>query len=453
VLPLRDLSPDAGSFTGDGMTESLITELGRIRALRVISHQSVLRFRDSPLGLREIGEKLGVDAIIEGSVLEVGGRVRITVQLVRVEPEEHLWADAFDADAEDVLSVHRDVARAVARSTFAALSVDEERELAHRERVDPAAYEAFLQGWMKHASILPDEMVKAKMLYERAIALDPTFAPPRANLATMTFALLCTGELSMDAVPAMLEAVDHAIALDPTSALGYGTRGLTRMTTHDWRGAEEDLLRAVALAPNSAQLHTHLVMFLTGMGRFGEAAQAAQRARHLDPLAPHAHWIGAWANHYAGRPREAVHQLQHVLDLFPDHAMAWIFLAKCHYQLGDREETIRASQRSRALLGENPMALAYIAHMLAQVGARDDAEQAKARFDEQRRVRGFHLCFYAAVALCGLGRTEEALDELDQIDAAASANGWLLPVDPLLDPLRNQRRFKAVLQRIGLSER
>lgn len=454
VLPLHSLgADDMRAYSADGMTEALVMELGRIRSLRVISLQSVLQFKGSRQPLRDIARLLGVEALVEGSVLEAGGRVRITAQLVRADPEEHLWADAFEADARDVISVHRDVARAIGSAVAAALSTEEERQLRSAQPVNPAAYHAHLQGWIRHATLLPGEMAQAIPLYMKAVSLDPSFAPPRAHLAQTHFVLLSMGELRVEEnVAAMREAADLAVTLDPTLAVGYASQGLARMAMHDWTSAEERLRLAVTMAPSLAIAHGNLCAFLTGMARFDEGAQAAERARRLDPLAPYANWLGGWCLHYARRAEESIRDHRRVLELFPEYPLAWIFIAKSHYQLGDRRATVEACRRSLDLLPENPMTLAYVTHMLAGIGERAMAQGAMDRLEHQRTVRGTIAPYYDAIALCGLGRREEALARLDEIRSDASTTGWLLKVDPLLDPLRDDRRFDAVLQRVGLAD-
>lgn len=454
VLPLQRLGSESGAYSTAGMTEALVAELGRIRSLRVISHQSVLRFQDSRLPLREIAAELGVDALVEGTVLEAGGRVRVTAQLVRADPEELLWADAFEGDAQDVMAVHRDVARAVARAVSAALSDDEVRELARESRVDPAAYDAYLRGWQKHATVLPSEMAKALPLYQEAIRHDPTFAPPRASLVDIYFLLLAMGEIPIEGnVDRVLESAERALALDPHSARGHSARGLARMLCHDWSGAEESLVRATVLGPSLALGHAHLAGFLTGMRRFDEAAEAAERTRRLDPLAPYAHWMVGWTLHYARRAEDAVQAFEKTLELFPDHPTAWVFKAKSCYQLGDRPATLHACERALQLMPESPMCLAYVAHIQARLGESDDAEGVWRRFEEVGEAHGYTDPYYAAVALAGLGREEEAVERLDGIGGDASGWGWLLLVDPLLDPLREDSRFEAVVERVGLKSR
>lgn len=454
VLPLQRLGSESDAYSTAGMTEALVAELGRIRSLRVISHQSVLRFQDSRLPLREIASKLGVDALVEGSVLEAGGRVRVTAQLVRADPEEHLWADAFEADAQDVMAVHRDVARAVAQAVSAALSEEEERELARESKVNPAAFDAYLRGWQKHATVLPSEMAKALPLYQEAIRHDPTFAPPRASLVDIYFVLLSMGEIpSEENLDRVLESAELAVALDPHSARGHSARGLARMLRHDWSGAEESLVHATVLGPSLALAHAHLAAFLTGMRRFDEAAEAAERTRRLDPLAPYAHWMVGWTLHYARRADDSVQALEKTLEIFPDFPTAWTFLAKSRYQLGQSKGTLHACERALQLMPESPMCLAYVAHIQARLGEPGAAERAWKRFLGVGEARGYTDPYYAAVGLAGLGREEEAFERLRRVRGDASSWGWLLAVDPLLDPLRPDPRFDAVMERVGLRSR
>lgn len=452
VLPLRDGGADeTRAYSVEGMTEALVTELGRIRSLRVISYQSVRRFRQSQLTLREIAQALGVDALVEGSVLEAGGRVRVTAQLVRAEPEQHLWADAFEADAHDVISVHRDIARAVASSVAAAITAEDERLLAEPEQINPSAYHAYLQGWIRHATLLPTELAAAIPLYLEAIRLDPEFAPPRANLCLTQFSLLNMGELPLEeTLDDIRRAARIVMKLDAGLAMTWTAQAALRIVEHDWAGAEESFRRAISIGPNESQTFTGFAYLLVGLGRSDEALEAAEQARRLDPLAPFANWIIACCLHYARRSDEAIRQLHRVLELFAEYPLAWIFLAKCHHQLGNRGATIEACHRSLQMLPENPMTLAYTTHMLAQAGEPETAEHVMERFEQQRRRRGFAAPFYTASALCGLGRIDEALHELDRIDTGASTTGCLLAVDPLLDPLRARPAFLDLLRRLGL---
>jgi TolB-like protein len=359
VLPLLALSPDeGGTYSAEGMTEALVMELARIRSLRVISHQSVRQFRGSHVPLDHIARILGVDALVEGSVLEAGGRVRVTAQLVRAQPEEHLWADAFERDARDVISVHRDVARSIAATVATVLTADEERHLESSQPVHPGAYHACLQGWMKHATLVPAEMARALSLYLEAIALDSDFALARANFSVLLFNLIVMGELPLEPHLAQLrEAAGIAMDLDPSLALAHVAQGAERLFAHDWPATEECLGRAIAMTPNLAVGQAVRTVFLTGMARFEEAFEAAERARHLDPLAPYANWLRGWSLHYARRPEESIAEQDRVLELFADYPLARIFLAKCYFQMGDRKRTIVACRRSLDLMPENPMTL------------------------------------------------------------------------------------------------
>jgi serine/threonine-protein kinase len=305
---------------------------------------------------------------------------------------------------------------------------------------------------MKHVTLLPDELAQALPLYLEAIALDPTFALARANLAVMLFDLIIMGELPLEGkLEALKEAAAMAVTHDPALALGQVALGAERLLTHDWPGADECLRQMESVAPNLPIGQAIRTVYLTGMARFEEGHDAALRTRRLDPLAPYAHWLVGWSLHYARRPIDSIRELHRVLELFADYPLAWIFLAKCHFQLGDSARTLDACRRSLALMPENPMTLGYVAHMLAGIGHRSEAEGVMTTLDAHRTSRGYVAPYYRAAALCGLDRMDDALVELERLRPDASTTGVLLGVDPLLDPLRGEPRFDAVLRRTGLA--
>src|SRR5437764_3812659 len=288
VLPLKSLSGDSGQdYFADGMTEALITELGKISALQVLSHQSVSGYRQTAKPLPEIARELKVDALIEGTVLHSGNRVRITTNLVQAAPERHLWAQSYEFDGQDVLAVQGAVARYVASRIRIKVTAQEQARLTSSRRVDPEAYEAYLLGrayWCNGST--PGNGKRAREYFEKAIQKDPGYAPAYASLAELSLRARMSPPTPPEARSEARRWAATALQLDDTLAEAHNALARALQQEWDWAGAEREYRRAIDLNPNYAVARTWYTMYLYGMQRFDEAMVQARRAQQLDPGSP-----------------------------------------------------------------------------------------------------------------------------------------------------------------------
>jgi TolB-like protein/tetratricopeptide (TPR) repeat protein len=288
VLPLDNMSQDEGQeYFADGMTEALISELAQIRALRVISRTSVMRFKNTTQSIPEIAELLGVSTIIEGSVTQVGGRVRVTAQLIDAKTDEHLWAQSYARDMSDVLALQSEVARAIANEVKVELTPDETERLASSSSVDPRAYDLYMRGryhWNRRTS--PD-LRRALELFQQAVDIQPDWAFGYAALAETHAVMAGWGTLPAgEAYPRVREFAGKALELDPSLGSAWAClAGTAESWDWNWDKAEENYRKAIELEPNNATSHQWYANFLSAHGRFDEAIEQADLAEKLDPLA------------------------------------------------------------------------------------------------------------------------------------------------------------------------
>ena len=457
VLPLDNLreEPDRAYFV-EGLTEALTGELARIEGLRVISRQSVLRFRDSERPLSDIGETLGVDAVVEGSVLRVGDRVRLTLQLVKVDPEEHLWADAFERDLTDVLALQRDVARAVAKCVEGALAPDDPGAdaggRAHSRRTDLEAYDAFLEGIAHATRQRPEDLMPAIERFREAAELDPGFGEPAAWIAVCYANALTSGLASPDdARDPMRDAARRAMELDAELSPAHLAHALTlQLFDRDWPGALEAYGRAIRTPGGTVHTPWHgwLTMFLIAQGRFEEGLSRAREELERDPIGPTGFVLG-WALHKTRRFEASVERLEWTLRMWPDYVPILPFLAGSCLFAGRRDEAVEGARRVVEIAPRFQTGLAYAAATLARAGEGEEAVALTERLEEMRGdsyVDPFNL----AVVRAGLGERDAALDELERLVEEGSPQSWAIPPEPFFDPLRDEPRFDAVLDRLEL---
>jgi TolB-like protein/Tfp pilus assembly protein PilF len=462
VLPLKNLSADPEQeFFAAGMTEALITELGKIGTLDVISHQSMLAYRGATKSLPQIGRELNVKTVLEGTVLRSGDRVRITANLVQALPERHLWADSFEFDHRDVLVVQERVAREVARHIRAKLTAADRAPAAASRPVDPEAHEAYLLGRTYLYNVrVRDNATRAKECFERAIAKDPSYAPPYASLAELHILTGGAGTLAHlgDGHPAVsLHArtlSEKALELDETLADAHKALAMVKQVEWDWTGAEQEYRRAIELNPSYAGAHIAYAMHLYGMQRFEEAAGHAKRAQQLDPAAPYINtWAGA-AYFFAGRENEATAALQTALELEPSFSDASLVLARNHVAKGRHQQAVLVLEKALALHATDPAIVAALAHAHARAGDRGKALQL---VEQLKRTssgpRGSFPTFGFIWAYAGLGNRDEAFAWLEKAYEERRRRLVWLNVDPLLAPLRTDPRFTDLVRRLGLPAR
>ncbi|MDX1673224.1 MAG: BTAD domain-containing putative transcriptional regulator [Longimicrobiales bacterium] len=457
VLPLTDLrdEPDRVYFA-DGMTEALIGELARISPLRVISRQSVLGFKGSERPLVEIGDALGVDAVLEGSVLRVKNRVRLSLQLLRVDPEEHLWAEAFERDLGDVLALQRDVARAVAEQVEGVVtSPDGDTVSWRRERprtVDPAAYDSFLRGVAQLARQRPEDFAPAIASLREAVEHDPEFGEPLAWIALAYANMVTAGLVSPDELDApMRDAARRAMELDDRQSPAHLAQALTlQLFERDWKGAHEAYRRA-AEAPGGT-VHepwkSWLVMFLVGQGRFEEALELARSELRRDPIGPTAFLMG-WAFHKARRFEDSIERLEWVHETWPDYPIAVPFLAASRLFAGRIDEAVEAARHAVNSAPRFQTGLAYGAAVFGRAGEVEEARRLADRVS-QPGPDVYVDPFNVAVARAGLGDQDGALEALDRLVEEGSPQSWIVAPEPFFDPLRDDQRFDVVLERLDL---
>jgi TolB-like protein/DNA-binding winged helix-turn-helix (wHTH) protein/Tfp pilus assembly protein PilF len=452
VLPLESLSGDASQdYFADGMTDELISDLGQISALRVISRTSVLVYKHARKPLPQIARELNVDAVVEGTVLRSGDRVRITAQLIEASTDKHLWSRSYDGELRDTLTLQNNVARAIADQIRINLNPQEQAALKKVAVVDPDAYESYLKGryfWNKRTA---DGLSKAIDYFNEAIKRKQDYAQAYAGLAD-SYALAGDWKYGLlapkEAYPKAKAAANKAIALDDT--LGEAHISLAFCLENfdwDWESAGREFTRGIELSPRYPIGHEWYGWHLAALGRHGEAIAEVERAASLDPLSPS---IGADLAEellVAHRFDEAIKQIRMTIVLDPFFAPAHYVLGQALVQKHNYNEAIAELQKAIELSPGSTAFTANLAYAYAVSGMRDEAAK-KLNDMKNRSPQAFSNAPEIAMVYVGLGQKKQAMAWLEK-GYAERFSPWVL-MRPCFDPLRSDPGFEDLVRRIGL---
>jgi TolB-like protein/Flp pilus assembly protein TadD len=452
VLPLEDHScGPRQEYFADGMTEALITSLAQIKALRVISRTSAMQYKGARKSLPQIARELKVDAVIEGSVLRSGDRVRIAAQLIDAANDEHLWADSYERDFRDILALQSDIATQVANEVRIILTPEEKARLGGSRQVDPGAHELYLKAryhWNKRNE---DSVRKALNYFQEAIDRDPTFARGYVGLADCYNILGYYNALPPNEVyPKARAAARQAMALDASLAEPHASLGVVKRDFEwDWCGAQAEFERSIELNPGYVEAHHWRSTLLRMLGRHEEALVEKKRALAMDPLSVVINTDLARMFYFNREYDRAIEQFRAALDLDPSFSSAHLWLAQAYEQKGLFDEAIFELQTGKRLSGADTYALARWGHGYAIAGKRDDARQVLVELNEVAKEK-YVSPYDLAMIRAGLQEKEEAFRLLHE--AFEQRSLWLgyLQVEPQWDPLRSDRRVHDLVQSIGL---
>ncbi|PYP78142.1 MAG: hypothetical protein DMD35_12635 [Gemmatimonadetes bacterium] len=451
VLPFRNLSADPeNEYFADGITEDVIAHLSKISALKVISRNSVMQFKNRSQSLREIGATLGATALLDGSVRRAGSRVRIVAQLVDGQSDRHLWVETYDRQLDDIFAIQTDVALHIADALEAELSRDEQARVRKEPTHDLQAYQLFLHGRQEYIKYTPESIESSIDYFDRAVSRDPTFALALANLSMSYIELAEHGAMAPTlAHPRAESAVVEALRIDPELGAAHCTRGhLRTVREFDWTGAERDFKRALELSPSYADAYDLYGRLCSAQERFDEALTLLRRAQELDPLA---HRIDiATTLIRAGRYDEAIVRARDATDVDPGHARAWATLGWALFLAGQRVNGLASLERAVAVAPDSTLWLSQLAEAYGLNG-----EKGKAR-DILRQVKELSRTTYVSpyqyvYVYTGLGEYDRALDFLDRAVAERGGPAYAIKGSFLLKPLREHPRFQALLRSMGLA--
>lgn len=450
VLPLSNLSGDPGQeYFADGMTETLIADLAKLRALRIISRTSVMRYKGSTKSLPEIAEELQVDGVVEGSVLRVGPRVRITAQLIHAGTDMHLWAESYERDLQDVLVLQSEVARAIAREIQVAVTPEESKRLASVRPVNPEAYEAYLKGRFYWYKLTREHLDTALEYFQLALQKDPSYAPAYVGIAYTWLSRTDTGAIpAREAFPKVKEAVLKALELDDTLAEAHGVlAGVRRHFDWDWGGAEKEFQRALQLNPNSADIRFFYSDFLISMRRPQEAMAEMERALALDPLNFLYPCFLGWHYLYLGRYDDAVAQLQKTLRTEPDFTAVHLGLWGAFYKKQMDEGALAEAKKFFALLDDNEIA-ETLERGYAEAGYREAMRQAAEKL-VARSTSAYVPALRIARLYAHAGEKDRALELLEKAFQQHELPLVHLSVAWDWDNLRGEPRFRDLLRQMN----
>jgi serine/threonine protein kinase/tetratricopeptide (TPR) repeat protein len=449
VLPLENLSGDPSQeFFSDGMTEELISSLAQVRALRIMSRHSVMRYKGQHKSVPEIARELNVDAVVEGSVRRAGDRVRITAQLIDAATERHLWARSYERDMKEVLTLQGEVAAAIVEEIQVTVTPQEETRLRDNRTVNPEAYEAYLKGRYFIEQRTEQTLRVGLESLNEAIRLDPTLELAHVGVAD---AYNLMGFMSVlgprDAFPKAKAAAQRALELNPQSGEAYASLAYPTLW-YDWNLEESERLfrRAIDLHPRYSQAHLWFTNLLLATDRFDEADAEAQTARILDPHSNVAiafvGWHPYWQSHFA----EAYRALKKATDLIPNFGPVYYWMMLNCSRLGKHDEAMAAANRCLEALGRTPMVLGAMGMAHALAGR---AEEARAVLSELEGLASHRYVgrYFPAQVRVALSDFETALLDLEA--AIEEPVHWLamIHLDPSLAALRGHPRFEALHDR------
>jgi TolB-like protein/thioredoxin-like negative regulator of GroEL len=452
VLPFRNLSGDPSQdYLADGVTEALIGRLASIHDLRVISHTSVMRFKNPQVSVPEIAKSLGVDAIVEGSVTRDGTRIRVTAQLIRGATEGHFWSETYDRELRDAIAMESEIAQAIAEKVEVTVTGQEHQRLTAARPVSPEVYESYLKGRFvlnqgnSRASI--EESIED---FDSAIQQDPTFAPAYLGLAQAYSRLgeIFTGVPPSETRPRLIAAAQAALKLDPDLAEAHRLLADTLLEEWDWAQAKTEFKRALELAPNDAAVIANYAFWLSCQGRTDEAVTWIKRARELDPVAVTGTYVSSILFE-ARRYDEAIRESRSALAVQPDNAQTLWYLGFALMANNQAAEAVPVLEKALSLSEGSPGVAGALIRAYAHAGRRDDALRLLA--DLKRRSRTGYVPTGAFVhAYLGLGDYEQTFAALEQAYKEKSNILLYLKTLPYFDPIRSDPRFQDLVRRVGL---
>ena len=455
VLPLENLSGDPEQeYFADGMTDALIGELGQIHALRVISRTSVAQYRRAAKPVRQIAKELNVNTIVEGSVQRSANKVGISVRLIDATTDSQIWSHAYERDAQDVLSLQREVARHVAAEIRIHLSPSEQARLRHVASVDPHAYDACLKARFYLTSSRTEENLKrALQRFEECIAIDSNYASAYSGLAETYIAIADWGYLlPVQAIEHAKSSAMRALQLDSALAEGHAVlASINGFHNWDWAEAERAFVRAIQLNPSDSTTRSRHAQYLMVIGRHEASIAERQVARLLDPRAP-GRIVNLGISHYFARRYDAAIKIwQDALALEPKLPGAHYYLGRAYVQTGMYGEAIKELEIALRLFRDRPGNKAKLAYAYASAG---NGDRARRLLDELEATAKLQYVSPTDLAMVQsrLGRTDEAFRSLEKAYAMHDGELCYLQTAPEFDHLRSDRRLDALLRRLGLAQ-
>jgi TolB-like protein/Tfp pilus assembly protein PilF len=453
VLPLANFSGDPSQeYFADGMTDELITELANISGLSVISRTSVMQYKgERKETLPQIARALNVSMVIEGSVTRIGDQVRITVQLIDAPTDKHLWAKSYERESKDVLKLQANLASEIADQIKVELTPQERARLADAQSVNPEAHEAYLKGLYYGDQADPNSLLLAQNFFERAIEIDPSFAPAYSGMALVYSSGALIGPPS-EVMPLERSAAQKAVELDDNLAEAHYTLAIVKYEyDFDWVGSEREFRRALELNPNSSLAHLEYGLALAFQGRLDDGEVEARRAHQLDPFSVGNTIVLAYVLALRGNFDAARELCRKVGDLSPSLFLVHLGLGSIDVEAGKFSdaipELIAASKIYHATPITGLLGLAY-----AAAGQRDSAQKI---LDELNTLstQQYVSPFAVAEVYLGLGDRDRALEWLQKAYKAHSPFLLNIGVSRMFDPLRGDPRFIALVRKVGLHER
>ena len=447
VLPLENLSGDpAQEYFADGMTEAFISNLAQIRALKVISRTSVMRYKGVRRPLPEVARELNVDAVIEGSVQRSGGRVRVSAQLIYGATDSHLWAREYERDVTDVLKLESEVARAVAAEIRIQVTPQERERLASARSINPEAHEAYLLGRHYLTKANEQDRKRAIEYFEKAIQIAGDYAAAYAGLSTAWVQRgIFEAKDFNEAKPPARAAAFKAIGLDDQIAEAHtALANIKYEFDWDWEGADQEMRRALDLDPGSLDVHLDYGHLLMALGRHDEAIREGRNAEQLDPISSRTQSALGRFLYRARKYDEAVAHLERAVELEPRSLQAYARLAEVYAQVGRYNEAIGAFEKIRELARDTGNPQAGIARVYAMMGRKREAREMISGVKAQPVI--------VAPVYVALGDKDEAFRILGK--AVDEHNSFLvyLKEDPPFDNLHSDPRWKMLLRRMNFPQ-
>jgi TolB-like protein/DNA-binding winged helix-turn-helix (wHTH) protein/Tfp pilus assembly protein PilF len=449
VLPLKNLSGDPQQdYFADGITELLTGEISKTLPVRVVSRTSAMTYRGKEKPLPEIARELNVDLVIEGSVIRSGTHLRVTAQLIDALKDRHLWAETYDRDVVDTLTLQQEIARAVSHQIGIAEAGSGQRKVAP---VNRDAFEAYLRARYYLDQRTGPEVGKAVSWFQKAIESDPAYAPPYAGLAdcyNQQGTVMIGAKSPADSRKLAMAAANRALEIDPDLAEAHAALAYSNLYDWNWARARQGFERAIALNPNYAPAHLWFAHYLTARGEFDRGQQEVRLAADLDPLSPIIQTQIAWLLGHARRFPEAIAQYRKVLVQYPDYQWALWSLGGALLETGDYGAAIQTFEQA-AHVNRTASMLGSLAWAYGRAGRKQDAE--KLLKELQSLSEHSYVPPHAMVHVyLGLGDADKVFEWMEKSYQERSNSLLWLGSGALFDPVRSDPRFEAYLRKVGL---